>query len=140
MAKGINHNCANIWRGIARPGGWWSVKRVAAEWYGIYMPAEVKEHLATLQRGGFLELGESRQHGDMFAYTEKCHQLPGEKLLPVTDSDHEPAPLTKAGPTQINRMNSVYVPPTLTYRAGAMDHQAIPSLHMGKHQAFRSKA
>ena len=141
MAKGITHSCANTWRAIARAGGWHSLQRVAKDWDGIYAESEIRESLETLQRSGFLELGESRRHGGMYAYTAKCHQLPGETLLPVTASDGEPdAVTTVAAPARNDVMNTVYTPPQPIYRAGALDYQACPSLHMGKRRAFRSEA
>ena len=138
MAKGITHSCANIWRGIARAGIWQSLPSVVADWKPVYSEEEVTEHLHTLQRGGFLELGKSHRDGDVYAYTPKCHQLPGETLLPVAGViDRAGVP---AAPRQNDLMRSVYVPEQPSYRPNAMDHERCPSLHMGKRLPFRSAA
>ncbi len=139
MAKGITYSCTNVWRGIARTGGWWSLLRVARDWDGVFGMAEIEEHLATLAHGGFLEQMPSRREGTVYAYTARCRPLPCETLAPVT------SPLAKAAasvPTapQPDAMRSFYVPPQPTYRPGSQDYQQCPSLHMGQRRAYRSDA
>lgn len=136
MSKGITHSCANVWRAIARAGNWASRDSIVHDWSGVYTPAEVDEHLETLVSGGFLELGESKRDGDMFAYTDKCHQLPGETLLPAArDLDFKGS---VAEPRRNDVMNSVYRPQTENFRPGAFDHAQCPSMHMGRRHAFGS--
>lgn len=141
MAKGITHSCANVWRGVAQAGGWWSVARIASDWDGVYAAEEVAEHVATLKRGGFLQEAESRRHGALYAYTIGCHQLPGETLTPVTaEACHTEDNASIVPPPQHDVMHTFYKPSHPTYRPDAMDHQACPSLHMGKRRAFRGEA
>lgn len=142
MAKGITHSCANIWRSVARAGGWWSALRLAREWNGIYSLDEVQEHLITLKRGGFLEAQETRREGTVMAYTIRCTPLPGETLAPVTPSADEPAAITTLAAVrhQDELMRSVYVPSKQAYRPGAFDHVDCPSLQLGKRRAYHGGA
>lgn len=140
MSKGITHSCANIWRGIARPGGWWSLQRVATDWEGVFCLAEIEEHLATLKRGGFLASGTDHKGGTVYAYTAQCRPLPSEKLLAVTTSWPAAPPTPLVPPAQTDVMSGHYTPPRQTFRPGAMDYAQCPSLHMGQRRAFRSAA
>lgn len=142
MAKGITHSCANIWRSIARAGGWWSALRLVRDWSGIYSLDEVIEHMGTLKRGGFLEAMETRREGTVMAYTTRCTPLPGETLAPVTPSADEPVAITTvAAERQHDELErSVYTPPQPTYRVDALDHTRCPSLQMGKRRAFQGGA
>lgn len=138
MSKGITHSCANVWRGIARAGRWFNLAAIVKDWDGVYSAVEVSEHLSTLVHGGFLEAGESQRDGDMYAYTPKCLQLPGESLQPVAGVVDFKG--TVAAPRRNDVMNSVYTPAPSTARQGAMDYLQCPSLHMGKRHPFRSMA
>lgn len=142
MAKGITYSCANIWRSVARAGGWWSAQRLAREWNGIFDLDEVLEHLVTLKRAGFLEARETRREGTEIAYTTKCKPLPGETLVPVTPSADEPVAITTVAVEryQAERMRSVYVPSQATYRPGAFDHVNCPSLQLGKRRAYHGRS
>lgn len=138
MSKGITYSCANVWRGIARSGGWWSVLRTARDWEGVFSMAEIEEHLVTLKRAGFLEAQHHPREGTVYAYTATCQVLPGETLSPVTSplqDGGEPVP----EPYRPGVMSSVYRPAPVTYRPGAMDHLQCPSLHMGK-RTYRGAA
>lgn len=138
MSKGITHACANVWRAIARSGQWASLGSVVHDWDGIYSSGEVAEHLNTLVHGGFLEVGESRRDGDVYAYTGKCSQLPGETLLPVAGCMDFTGSV--AAPRRNDVMNSVYTPDKENHRAGAFDHLQHPSMFLGKRHPTRSVA
>ncbi|MFT4243533.1 MAG: hypothetical protein QM569_14770 [Acidovorax sp.] len=148
MAKGITLSCGHIWRGIARAGGWWSLLRVAREWDGVFGLAEIEEHLTTLARGGFLEATQHQREGTVYAYTTRCHVLPGDGLVPVTPSPSQaaPAPMVQAAPAPVVQapqrdvMRTFYTPPKPTYRPGALDYERHPSLHMGQRRDYRSEA
>lgn len=142
MSKGIDHSCANIWRSVARAGGWWSVLRLTREWAGIYSLDEVGEHLARLKRGGFLESKVLRRDGTVFAFTTSCLPLPGETLVPVTPSANEAAlGTTVAQPRQTTteQAPAPYVPPSPSLRLGALDHQRCPSVFMNRRVAFKGE-
>lgn len=139
MAKGITYTCANIWRSVARPGGWWSVLRLAREWDGVFSMDEIADHLATLKRGGFLVAMENRSEGTVYAYTAQCQALPGETLIAVTTSTHETVQAALE-PSRPEVMTSVYTPPQPSYRPGALDHMRHPSLHMGQRRAYQGGA
>lgn len=136
MSKGITHSCANVWRAIARAGGWWSVLRTAREWAGVFSMHEITEHLATLKRAGFLEAKEHPREGTVYAYTASCHVLPGECLAPVTSLLQE-AGQAAPQPFRSGVMTSVYKPSQPVYRPGALDHLECPSLQMGKRTPYR---
>lgn len=142
MAKGITNSCANIWRSVARAGGWWSVLRLTRDWSGIYSLDEVAEHLSTLKRYGFLEAMETRRDGTVFGFTTKCLPLPGEKLVAVTQPAGEQADPASVATTPHRERDDMaaprYVPPRPSYRADALDYQQVPSLHMGQRRAYRS--
>lgn len=139
MAKGITYSCANIWRSIARAGGWWSVLRLAREWDGVFSMDEIADHLATLKRGDFLTSMEHRREGTVYAFTPQCHALPGENLLAVTTSLHQSATVASE-PSRSDVMTSVYTPPQSSVRPGSMDHMRHPSLHMGQRRAYQGGA
>jgi hypothetical protein len=139
MAKGVNHSCLNIWRAIARAGGWHSVLGVTRDWSGIYSLDEVGEYLSTLKRGGFLESMEAPHKGTVFAFTCNCHPLPGESIAPITPpADAKVAETSMAetrDPPQA-KSSAPYRPPQPNLRAGALDHQSCPSIFMGRRVAF----
>lgn len=147
MAKGITYSCTNIWRSVARPGGWWSVLRLAREWDGVFSMDEIAEHLVTLRRGNFLESMEYRREGTVYAFTSKCRPLPGESLIPVTSPPSDSA--ATDGVTVTALQSDVvtgsdtpppYAPPRVNYRPGSMDHMRHPSLHMGQRRAHQGGA
>lgn len=141
MAKGITYSCANIWRSVARAGGWWSVLRLAREWDGVFSMDEIAEHLVTLERSGFLTSMEHCREGTVYAYTPQCLALPGENLLAVTTSSHEAAMgKLEAASSRPELMTSVYTPPQPSFRPGSMDHMRHPSLHMGQRRAYQGGA
>jgi hypothetical protein len=138
MSKGITYSCANVWRAIARAGGWWSVLRTARDWAGVFSMDEIEEHLVTLKRAGFLEAKQHPREGTVYAYTARCQVLPGETLAPVATATQDGGQAVLE-PYRPSVMSSVYRPAPATYRPGAMDHLQCPSLHMGK-RTYRGAA
>jgi hypothetical protein len=118
MCKGITHSCANVWRAIARAGGWFCAQRAAKDWEGVYEREEIAGHLNTLNRGGFLEAKHTRREGVVYAYTVACKPLPGETLLPVTPAASDPGyEAQPAAPRRIDLMNSTYEPTPWLHRS-----------------------
>ena len=147
MAKGITYSCANIWRSVARPGGWWSVMRLAREWDGVFSLDEIAEHLVTLRRGNFLESMEYRREGTVYAFTSKCRPLPGAAITPVTSPPGESAAADGVTRTPLHgdAMTAPdapppYAPPRDNYRPGALDHLKCPSLLMGQRRVHQGGA
>ena len=138
--QGITIDCRVLWQFIVRDRGWWSVLRLTREWAPTYSLGQVEGHLLPLRKAGFLAAREHARYGTIYGFSADCTALPGMEHFVRAAASGAPQVGEVVPPARPDLMTGHYQPPQVSYRAGALDYAACPSLHMGKLRAFRSEA
>lgn len=136
--QGITIDCRVLWQFIVRDRGWWGVLRLTREWTPTYSLGQVEGHLAALKKGGFLAAREHARYGTIYGFNADCKPLPGMEHFVRAAASGAPQVGEVVPPARPDLMSGHYHPPQGSYRAGAFDYAACPSLHMGKRQEYRS--